>query len=121
MYEEFDKQEMELKLLYAKNAIFKMICQFHHASTIDNSGDLYISNYCESALEAAFETLGIEENYIPLWDFCVMYESNNRAIWEHNLPDEPYEGITADIYYECIKEEYDSWQRTLEEIANEDS
>lgn len=64
MYEEFNKLEMELKLLYAKDAIFKMIAQFHHASTIDDSGDLYISNYCESALEAEIkaikDTLGIE-------------------------------------------------------------
>lgn len=121
MYEEFNKLEMELQLLYAKDAIFKMIAQFHHASTIDDSGELYISNYCESALEAAFEVLGIEENYIPLMQFCIMWENNNRALWGYNLPDEPFDGITADIHYECFKDEYESWQRTLEEIANEDS
>lgn len=121
MYEEFDKLKMELKLLYAKDAIFRLIGQFHHASDLFDDGNLYIQNYCESALEAAFETLGIEENYISLWDFCVMWENNNRAIWGYNAPDEPYGGITADIHYECFKDEYESWQRTLEEIANEDS
>ena len=120
MYEEFNKQEMELKLLYAKDAIFKLISQLHHASTIDDSEELYISNYCESALEAAFETLGIEENYIPLMQFCIMWENNSRAIWGYNIPDQPYGGITADIHYDCFKDEYELWQRTLEEIANED-
>lgn len=121
MYEEFDKQEMELKLLYAKDAIFRMIVQFHHASDLFNDGQLYIQNYCESALEAAFNVLGIEENYIPLMTFCIMYENNNRALWGYNIPDEPYGGITADIYYDCMKDEYELWQKTLEELANDDS
>lgn len=113
MYEEFNKLEMELKLLYAKDAIFRLISQFHHASTIDDSEDLYISNYCESALEAAFEVLEIEENYIPLMQFCIMWENNNRALWGYNIPDEPYGGITADIYYHIMKEEYERHQRWL--------
>ena len=41
MYEEFDKQELEKKLLYAKDAIFKLIMQFHHASDLFNNGELY--------------------------------------------------------------------------------
>ena len=121
MYEEFNKLEMELKLLYAKDAIFKLIAQLHHASDLFNDGNLYIYNYCESALEAAFETLGVEENYIPLMQFCIMWENNSRAIWGYNIPDQPYDGITADIHYDCLKDEYELWQRTLEEIANEDS
>lgn len=121
MGEEFNKLEMELKLLYAKDAIFKMIAQFHHASTIDDTEDLYISNYCESALEAAFNVLGIEEDYIPLMQFCIMYENNDRALWGYKRPDEPYGGLTADSYYELFNEDYELWQRTLEEIANEDS
>lgn len=120
MYEEFNKQEMELKLLYAKDAIFRLICQFHHASDLFNDGNLYIHNYCESALEAAFNTLDIEENYIPLMQFCIMWENNDRAIWGYNAPDKPFDGITAEIHYECFKDEYELWQRTLEEIANED-
>ena len=121
MGEEFNKLEMELKLLRAKDAIFKLISQLHHASTIDNSGDLYIYNYCESALEAAFNVLGIEEDYIPLMQFCIMYENNDRALWGYNIPDRPYGGLTADFYYEFFKDEYELWQRNLEEIANEDS
>ena len=40
---------MDRKLLDAKNAIFKMIAQFHHPTMFDD-GELYIFNYCESAL-----------------------------------------------------------------------
>jgi hypothetical protein len=110
MGEEFNKLEMELKLLYAKDAIFKMIAQFHHASTIDDSGELYISNYCESALEAAFNVLGIEEDYIPLMQFCIMYENNDRALWGYKRPDEPYGGLIADSYYELSKQAPEVWQ-----------
>lgn len=60
---------MDLKLLRAKEAIFKLIAQFHKASKFDD-GELYIYNYCESALERAFDVLGIEENQIKLMDFC---------------------------------------------------
>lgn len=120
MYEEFDKQELEKKLLRAKDTIFKLIAQFHHASTIDDSEDLYIYNNCESALESAFNVLGIEENYIPLMDFCKMWENNSRALWAINIPTAPFFGTTAEMHYELFKEEYELWQRTLEEIANED-
>ena len=115
MYEEFDKQQMELEVLYAKDAIFKMIAQFQYARTLfDDNTELYIYNYCESALEAAFGTLGIEEDYIKLWDFCKMWEDNSRALWAINIPDEPFDGITADIHYKCMKEEYESHQRWLD-------
>ena len=60
---------MDSKLLYAKDAIFSLIAQFNRPCKFDD-GELYIYNYCESALEAAFSVLGIEENYIPLMDFC---------------------------------------------------
>ena len=106
---------MELQLLYAKDAIFKLISQFHNASKIDDNEELYISNYCESALEAAFNVLGIEEDYIKLTDFCQMWEDNNRAIWAINLPDKPFTGITADIYYESFKKSYESWKKYMDE------
>ena len=111
MYEEFDKQQLELRLLCAKNAVFKMIMQFNCPITIYDDGELYIYNYCESALEAAFTTLGIEENYIKLWDFCKMWEDNDRAICEINAPGEPARVLTADIHYKVFKEEYESRQR----------
>lgn len=114
MFEEFDKQELELKLLYAKNAIFSMIMQFNCPTTLSDDGELYIYNYCESALESAFTTLGIEENYIKLWDFCQMYEDNDRAIWAINGPGVPFNGITADIHYHIMKEEYERRQRWLD-------
>ena len=120
MYEEFDKQELEKKLLYAKQAIFKLIAQFHNATTINDSDDLYIYNNCESALEAAFDILGIEEDYIPLMDFCKMWEDNSRALWAINIPETPFYGITAEDHYDYFYDEYKLWQRTLEELANDD-
>lgn len=114
MCEKFDKQHMELELLYAKDAVFKMIMQFNCPTTLRDDGELYVYNYCESALEAAFNTLGIEENYIKLWDFCQMFENNDRAIWAINAPDTPFNGITADIHYRIMKEEYESRQRWLD-------
>lgn len=62
---------MSIELLRAREAIFKLISQFHHAKKFDD-GELYIYNYCESALESAFNVLGIEEDYIKLMDFCQM-------------------------------------------------
>ena len=106
---------MKLQLLYAKDAIFKLISQFHNASELFDDGELYIYNYCESALEAAFSTLEIEEDYIKLTDFCQMWEDNNRAIWAINLPDKPFTGITADIYYKSFKKAYESWKKYMDE------
>ena len=117
MYEEFDKQELKRQLLYAKDAVFKMIMQFNYPTTISyEDEELYIHNYCESALEAAFNTLGIEENYIKLRDFCQMYENNDRALWAMNAPDVPFNGITADIHYHIMKEEYERRQRWLDNM-----
>jgi hypothetical protein len=116
MYEEFDKQQMERKLILAKDTVFKMIMQFHRPTILSDDKELYIYNYCESALEAAFTTLGIEENYIKLWDFCQMYENNDRALWEMNDPCEPFDGITADIHYQIMKEEYERHERWLDNM-----
>ena len=106
---------MNIELLRAKDTIFKLISQFHHPSKIDDTDELYIYNYCESSLEAAFNVLGIEEDYIPLMDFCKMWEDNDRAMWAINIPNEPYHGIGADIYYKCFKDDYEQWQRSLYE------
>lgn len=75
-----------------------------------------MNNYCESALEAAFASLGIEENYIKLADFCQMWEDNTRAIWAITLPKEPFDGITADIHYAVFKEDYEHFQNLLRDI-----
>ena len=108
---------MDRKLLEAKNAIFKMIAQFHHPTMFDD-GELYIFNYCESALEAAFDVLGIEENYIKLIDFCKMWEDNDREYWALNS-NKPFNGITADIHYKAFKEDYESWQNNLEFLCED--
>lgn len=109
---------MDIKLLDAKNAIFKMIAQFHHPTMFDD-GELYIFNYCESALEAAFNVLGIEENYIKLMDFCKMWEDNDREYWAMNST-KPFNGITADIHYKAFKEDYESWQKSLDFLDEDD-
>lgn len=103
-----------MELLRAKDAIFRLISQFHHATMFDD-GELYIYNYCESALESAFNVLGIEEDYIKLQDFCQMWEDNSRAIWAINIPSEPFDGITADIHYKVFKEDYKDWMNCLSE------
>ena len=95
-----------MELLLAKEAIFKLICQFHHAKKFDD-GELYICNNCESALEAAFNILGIDADYIKLTDFCQMWENNTRAIWAINLPNEPFSGITASMHYDVFKKDYE--------------
>lgn len=112
-----------IELLKAKDAIFKLISQFHHANKFED-GELYICNYCESALESAFNVLGIEENYIKVIDFCKLREANDRAIWTLNNPDEPYGGITADCYYSTFKEYYEqriydpAWDMYLDEFED---
>ena len=103
---------MNKELLYAKHAIFSLICQFHRATKFDD-GELYIWNYCESALESAFNVLGIEKDFIPLLDFCKMWEDNSRALWALNT-DKPFNGTTADIYYDIFKEDYESWEASID-------
>lgn len=109
---------MNLELLLAKDAIFRLIAQFHRATRFDD-GELYIYNYCESALESAFEVLGIKEDYIKLYDFCKMWEDNSRAIWAINFPDKEFDSISADIHYDVFKEDYERWERMLDEIDEE--
>ena len=109
---------MNLELLLAKDAIFRLIGQFHRATKFDD-GELYIYNYCESALESAFSVLGIKEDYIKLYDFCKMWEDNDRECWAMNST-EPFNGITADIHYKAFKEDYESWQKSLEFLYEDD-
>lgn len=94
---------MELELLRAREAIFKLIAQYHLISKSED-GELYIHTYCESALESAFDVLGIASDYISLYDFCNMWERNNRLIWSLSVPNEPYGGVMADVYYDVLKE-----------------
>lgn len=110
---------MYLTLLYARDAIFKLIGQFVRANKFDD-GELYIHNYCESALESAFDVLGIEENYIKLKDFCKMWEENSRAIWFIKHPGLPFVGITADVHYDVFKADYESWHEELDVVFEDD-
>ena len=108
----------DIKLLKAKRALFKMIAQYHRATEIE--GKLCIYNYCQSALEAAFEVLGIKKDYILLEDFCQMWEDNERAIWKY-YGNEKFESIyTKDILYELFIDDYMAWKSELEKIDEED-
>lgn len=98
---------MDYKLLCAKDAIFKMLGQFLYAVKLDD-GELYLLNYCESALEAAFDVLGIEENHIKVSDFCKMWEENSRRLWELTTTSESFNGITAEMHYQVFKSDYDN-------------
>lgn len=100
-------------LLLAKDAIFKLIGQFCHATKHDEQ--LYMYNNSESALECAFDVLGINQDYIRLYDFCKLWEDNNRTIWEISFPDEPFNGFTAEEYYYQFENDYDAWIRYLDE------
>lgn len=104
----------KLEILKAKQAIFKMIGQFCYPTEFKD-GKLYIYDYCESALESAFNVLGIEEDYIPLMDFCKMWEDNERAIWKICRPNDEYTSITADIHYKVFVEDYEAHLRWMEE------
>lgn len=107
--------QLELNILEAKRAIFKMINQFQLPTTIDSSNELYMCDYCESALEAAFTVLGIEEDYIKLSDYCKMLVDNDKKILAIKRPDEEYYGLTADMHYSYFKEAYDVHKRVLED------
>ena len=104
-----------IEMLRAKEALFKMIAQYCIPTKLfDDSDELYIYNYCESALESTFNVLGIDENYITLMDFCKMWENNNRAIWAINIPNEPFNGVDANVYYNVFKESYENHQKWLD-------
>jgi hypothetical protein len=103
----------DIKLLKAKRALFKMISQYHRATKIE--GKLCIYNYCQSALEASFEALGIEKNYIPLEDFCQMWEDNERAIWKY-YGNEKFESIyTKDLLVKGFIDDYNAWLNEIDE------
>lgn len=108
----------DIKLLLAKRAIFKMIGQYCRPIAIE--GQICIYNYCQSGLEAAFEVLGIKKDYIPLEDFCQMWEDNERAIWKY-YGNEKFESIyTKDILYKIFIDDYNAWKSELDEINEED-
>ncbi len=111
---------MNKELLYAKKAIFGLIDQFCIPTTLDNDDELYMYDYCESALEQAFNVLGIPEDLIKLQDFCQMYEDNDRAIWNMLRPNDPYMWLTADLRYKYFKEKYERWVRSIDEIADDE-
>lgn len=114
------QQDIELELLCAKQAIFKLIGQSCRAVAFEDKDGLYVYDYCESAFEAAFNVLGIEEDCIELSEFCQMWEDNDRAIWAIKNPDVPFNGIIAEMHYKIFSDDYDNWVKMVTEEFTED-
>lgn len=106
-----------IDLLRAKDAIFKMIAQFHHCSQREKDGSYYISDCYESALERCFQVLGFKEDEVPLMEFCQAWENNNREFYK--LYNKAYEGLTAQDYYDNFIEDYQIWVKSWDDIMNE--
>lgn len=49
-----------------------------------------------------------------------MWEDNSRAIWAINFPNRQYEGIPAYIHYDVFKEDYECWERMIDETEEEE-
>ena len=82
MYEEFDKQELELKLLLAKDVVFRLVSECLGVIKLSSEDpNLYFYNYCESTWERAFSTLEIKEDAIEEFEFYKLWEENNKKIW----------------------------------------
>lgn len=109
----------DIKLLYAKDAIFKLIGQYCRCFK-GNDGNYYMSDYYESALERSFSVLGFNRDEVPLMEFCQAWEDNNRKIWSANFPDLKYECTTAKTYYEIFLDDYMVFLKEMEE-DDEDS
>ena len=92
---------MELQLLEAKEAIFRLIrryCTPIHIS--DNNSKLYFYNYCISDLERAFNSLEISDDYIEEFAFYQLWEENNRKLWAaKGNTDEMPDMWTAEVLY----------------------
>ena len=85
MYEEFDKQQMELKLLKAKDVVFRFVSEYLGPIKLSESDPkLYLYDYCESLWERAFNVLEIPEDAIEEFEFYKLWEENNRKIWVAN-------------------------------------
>lgn len=92
---------MELQLLEAKDAVFRLIrryCTPIHIS--DNNSKLYFYNYCTSDLERAFNSLEISDDYIEEFAFYQLWEENNRKLWAaKGNTDEMPDMWTAEVLY----------------------
>lgn len=108
----------EIKLLYAKDAIFKLIGQYCRCFK-GHDGNYYMSDYYESALERSFEVLEFTKDTVPLMEFCQAWEDNNRKIWSINLLDLEYDGMTAKEYYDIFVEDYNIFCYTYDNFIKE--
>lgn len=90
MFEEFYKQELELKLLKAKDVAFRFVSEYLAPVRLSNNDSkLYLYDYCESLWERAFNVLEIPEDAIEEFEFYKLWEENNHKIWlAHGNTDE---------------------------------
>lgn len=93
--------------LEAKDAIFRLLAD--HCIPIEKDGVYYMSHKYHSSYQKAFQTLGIEQDEVPLMDFCQMWEENDRMIWTYWNFGYIYYGVTAQTYYNIIVENYLAW------------
>lgn len=101
--------------LCAKDAIFRILADYCIPKKGED-GQYYIPHCFTSTLERAFQVLGIEQDKIPLMDFCQMWVINNRELWEYwNPATYPYYGATAQMYYNSIVKNYLAWVDGAEE------
>ena len=90
MYEEFDKQQLELKLLKAKDVVFRFVSEYLGPINLgDGDPKMYLYDYCESLWERAFNVLELPDDAIEEFEFYELWEENNRKIWAaHGNTDE---------------------------------
>lgn len=112
-----ENNNLDLKLLYAKDAIFKLICQYCHCFKGDN-GNYYMSDYYESALESSFLVLDFDRDIVPLMEFCQAWEDNNKKIWNINFSDMEYGGLKAEDYYDIFVEDYNKFTVAYDKLIN---
>lgn len=121
-----ENNSLELKLLYAKDAIFRLMRQYCRCFK-DENGNYYMSDYYESALERSFLVLGFDKDVVPLMEFCQAWEDNSKKIWNINFSDIEYGGLKAKEYYDIFIEDYnifccayDNFIEKAKEKHNED-
>ena len=94
---------MELKLLYAKDAIFRLIRDYCNPIYNIKNSKYYFYDYCENTLERAFNVLEIPDDGVEEFDFYKLWEENNRKLWGSlGNTDEMPEMWTAQCMYETF-------------------
>lgn len=102
----------EDELAYYKDVIFRLIVRYCHPD-LKSDGQWYYYDYCTSDLEHAFDALGIVDDYIELYEFCKMWEENERILWTGRI--HPLVGPTAKERYEMIVHDTEQYNKLMED------